>query len=149
MCIRDRHRSKLSLIENGARRLGIDIIRADVHDGKEPNPAWFGAFDRVLCDVPCSGYGVIAKKPDLRHKSPTDTDGLPAVQTQILDTVSRYVRSGGTLVYSTCTVFPEENGDIVNRFLAAHPDFTSEAVRTFSPDTDGTDGFFAAKPHRN
>jgi len=145
----DLHRSKLSLIENGARRLGIDIIRADVHDGKEPNPAWFGAFDRVLCDVPCSGYGVIAKKPDLRHKSPTDTDGLPAVQTQILDTVSRYVRSGGTLVYSTCTVFPEENGDIVNRFLAAHPDFTSEAVRTFSPDTDGTDGFFAAKLHRN
>lgn len=144
----DLHESKLSLVRSGADRLGISVIHARVCNGAQFCPELSGIADRVLCDVPCSGFGVIAKKPDLRHKDLTATDRLPEIQYSILDNASHYVRNGGDLVYSTCTVFRAENDDIVDRFLLHHPDYTLTEKRSFYPDTEGTDGFFCAKLHR-
>ena len=150
----DLHANKLSLIKSGAKRLGIDIIETRAADAREPISELFGLADRVICDVPCSGYGVIAKKPEIRYKDPGETEKLPDIQYAILENCSRYVRPGGTLVYSTCTVLDRENRANVERFLASHGDFYPEdfyvcgkkydALTTFMPDTDETDGFFVA-----
>ena len=114
-----------------------------------------GRADRVLCDVPCSGFGVLGKKPELRYKDPSVSAPLPDIQLAILENASRYVKKGGRLVYSTCTVFPEENGDNVKRFLRKHGDFeltpfsvgalhANEGMITLLPDEYPTDGFFIA-----
>lgn len=143
----DLHENKLSLITDTARKLGIDIIHTKVQDGKVFNPEFEGIADRVACDVPCSGLGVIAKKPDLRYKSKSDIEHLPQLQYQILENNSRYVKDGGILVYSTCTLNKAENDDVIDRFLNNHTDFTiCDGIKnTLFPDTDGTDGFFYAK----
>ncbi len=143
----DLHGNKLRLVESGAARLGLTVIetreadaaKADfLGDGERP-------FDRILCDVPCSGSGVILKKPELRYRDPSENGHLPAVQAAILANASRFLRPGGRLVYSTCTLSPAENEAVVRQFLAAHPDFTlASPPRTFFPDTDATDGFFCA-----
>ena len=140
----DLHQNKLSLVKSGAERLGISIIETVARDAREPNPDWIGAFDRVLCDVPCSGFGVFAKKPELRYKNPAESAGLPEIQFAILCNASAFLRSGGVLVYSTCTLLPEENEKNVARFLQAHPDFTLLRERTLTPDVDDTDGFYFA-----
>ena len=158
----DLHASKLSLIERGAARLGIGIIDTAAADGRVFIPELDGAADRVLCDAPCSGYGVMAKKPEIRHKNPADASGLPDIQFAILDNCSRYVREGGVLVYSTCTVLRAENEGVRERFLAAHPEFEPEPFClgaggevsapsgdiALAPDTYGTDGFYIAKFRR-
>ena len=162
----DLHRSKLSLIESGAQRLGLTIVTADERDARRPDPDLLGKCDRVLCDVPCSGLGVIAKKPEIRHKDLTESKRLPAIQAAILEASAEYVKPGGVLVYSTCTVLPAENGDVVTAFLAAHPefepfDFTFPAkdkavcdivseggMVTLLPDKNRTDGFFIARLRR-
>lgn len=144
----DLHESKLRLISRGAERLGIDIIAPAVRDGSVFDPALAETADRILCDVPCSGLGVIAKKPDLRAKDPDALSRLPEVQYRILETNARYLKPGGVLVYSTCTICHSENEDVVRRFLDAHADFALDpafGMKTFYPDTDHTDGFFAAK----
>ena len=156
----DLHKNKLSLISSGAERLGVDIIKTDANDARNFLPELEGKADCVLCDVPCSGFGVLAKKPELRYKSPATSASLPDIQLAILDNCSRYVRSGGVLVYSTCTVFPEENGGNVERFLARHGEFSlagfeygalsaTEGTLSLYPDTHGTDGFFVAKMIKN
>lgn len=164
----DLHKSKLSLIESGAARLGIGIIRASVRDARDPDPALWGQADRVLCDVPCSGLGVMAKKPEIRHKDMTASERLPAVQSEILEASAAYLKVGGILVYSTCTILPEENERVVAAFLAAHPEFSPvefafpardgenapKDIRshggmvTLWPDENRTDGFFIAKMQR-
>jgi 16S rRNA (cytosine967-C5)-methyltransferase len=152
----DLHESKLSLVSSSAKRLGIDIIEVAKQDGRVPLEQYFGVADRVLCDVPCSGFGVLAKKPELRYKDPTLSSALPDIQLAILENACRYVKDGGTLVYSTCTIFPEENEQNVMRFIARHPEFsltpfkagTLEADQgyiTLLPDEHPTDGFFIAK----
>ena len=152
----DLHQSKLSLIEKGASRLGISIIEARERDARDHDPALCELADRVLCDVPCSGFGVLGKKPEIRYKALSDAAALPDIQFAILQNCSRYVKKGGVLVYSTCTVFPEENEQNVSRFLAAHPEFVTEdfsvgtvastdGMLTLTPDLHGTDGFFIAK----
>lgn len=152
----DLHESKLKLIEKSAARLGIEIITAGVRDGRAFDEALEGKADRVLCDVPCSGLGVIAKKPEIRYKNLADFARLPEIQADILENCSRYVKPGGVLVYSTCTVLPEENCENVEKFLLNHPEFqpldfevggiTSEkGMLSLSPDLHGTDGFFVAK----
>ena len=118
----DKTEKRCDLIKKGAQRLGLSVIEAKVNDGTVRN-AGFPAADRVLCDVPCSGYGVIHNKPEIRYKPLSSFDTLPSVQYSILETSSEYVKSGGTLVYSTCTVRRCENEDIVERFLKEHPDF--------------------------
>jgi 16S rRNA (cytosine967-C5)-methyltransferase len=152
----DLHESKLSLIRSSAEKLGINIIEPSPHDSRESIPDLVGAADRVLCDVPCSGFGVMAKKPEIRYKSLADAAGLPEIQYAILENFSRYVKPGGLLVYSTCTLLPEENENNVARFLAAHPDFSlspftagalsvPDGMITLAPDTHETDGFFIVK----
>ncbi len=140
----DLHQNKLSLVKSGAERLGISIIETHARDAREPNADWIGAFDRVLCDVPCSGFGVFAKKPELRYKNPDESAGLPEIQFAILCNASTFLRAGGLLVYSTCTLLPEENEENVARFLRTNPDFTLLRERTLTPDVDGTDGFYFA-----
>lgn len=122
----DLHESKLSLIRDGAKRLSVRIISASAHDARTPDPSLLGKCDRVLCDVPCSGYGVIGKKPELRYKDPAETAALPDIQLGIVLASADLVKPGGVLVYSTCTLFPEENEGNVARFLAARPDFAPE-----------------------
>ena len=162
----DLHRSKLSLITGGAERLGLTVITADERDARNPDPSLAGRCDRVLCDVPCSGLGVIAKKPEIRHKDLSESARLPAIQAAILEASAGYLKPGGVLVYSTCTVLPAENGDVVTAFLASHPefepfDFTFPAkdasvtdivsrggMVTLLPDENRTDGFFIARLRR-
>lgn len=155
----DVNTKKISLIASGAERLGISIISTAVGDAGSNVPEMNGAFDVVFADVPCSGTGVIRKKPEIRSKKREDISGLPAVQKKIIGNVSKYVKPGGVLVYSTCTVLREENEDVVKEFLENNPDFSPEGfslgsrevpggMYTFWPNTDGTDGFFAAKLRR-
>ena len=152
----DLHSKKLSLITSGAERLGIDIISVKEQDGRRTCEELVESADRVLCDVPCSGFGVLAKKPELRYKDPSVSDTLPKIQSDILENACRYVKSGGILVYSTCTVFPEENEKNVERFLSSHPEFelvpfsvgslnVTKGYITLLPDEYPTDGFFIAK----
>ena len=151
----DLHENKLSLIRDGARRLGLSSLRVDARDGRNPDPALFGTADRVLCDLPCSGLGVLAKKADLRYKSEEGVKDLPALQKEILAASATYLKAGGILVYSTCTLRKEENEEVADAFLAAHPDFfpvpfdafgeRCEGRYTAFPPKSGTDGFFIAK----
>ncbi|MBR3895025.1 MAG: 16S rRNA (cytosine(967)-C(5))-methyltransferase RsmB [Clostridia bacterium] len=140
----DLHQNKLSLVRSGAERLSISIIETVARDAREPNHDWIGAYDRVLCDVPCSGFGVFAKKPELRYKNPDESAGLPEIQSAILRNASTFLRAGGLLVYSTCTLLPEENQENIARFLQTSPDFSLLTERTLTPDVDGTDGFYFA-----
>ena len=151
----DLHEKKLSLIVSGAQRLGINIISTTAHDGRCFIPEMEKKADKVLCDVPCSNFGILAKKPELRYKDPSVSEALPNIQLAILETACRYVKDGGRLVYSTCTVFPEENEENVRRFLDSHKDFSLTAFSagalevpsgmiTLLPDEHHTDGFFIA-----
>lgn len=157
----DIHPHKIDLIRSGAKRLGLDCISAEVLDGRECKEEFLDNFDLVLADVPCSGLGIIRKKPDIRYKDPKPLEGLPRVQKAILDNVSRYVRPGGVLLYATCTLLERENEDVVHGFLDKHKDFTSESFEvpgnfagakegmvTCWPHRHGTDGFFFAKLRR-
>ena len=140
----DLHANKLSLVRSGAARLGIDVVETVARDARELCEEWENSFDRVLCDVPCSGFGVFAKKPELRYKDVEKCKGLPKIQRDILETACRYVKEGGLLVYSTCTLLPEENEENIHAFLAAHSEFSCLRMRTLTPDVDETDGFFFA-----
>ncbi len=155
----DLHESKLGLVRSSAERLGIDIIKTEKRDGRDSDEGLFGKADRVLCDVPCSGLGVIAKKPEIRYKALSDIKKLPEIQYSILDSSSEYLKRGGILVYSTCTVLSAENEDVVERFLSSHAEFEPVEFRVgdkesrggmlkLSPDKDKTDGFFVAKMKR-
>lgn len=153
----DLSEKKVRLIKSGAQRLELKIINALVRDARQPVE---DSFDIVIADVPCSGYGVIRKKPDIRYKYPAERKALPEIQSAILENLSAAVKTGGLLLYSTCTVFREENEDVVNRFLSAHPEFTAEGFRlpngveaengmlTLWPHIHGTDGFFVCKLRR-
>lgn len=122
----DIHENKLSLIRRGAERMELGIIRAEARDGRDPDPELRAKCDRVLCDAPCSGLGVMAKKPELRYKTEKEIDGLPGVQSGVLAGAAEYVRPGGVLVYSTCTLNRAENDDVVDGFLESHPDFAPD-----------------------
>lgn len=156
----DLHENKLSLIRKGAERLGISVIETEARDARTPDTSLAGTADCVLCDVPCSGLGVIAKKPDIKYKAPEDISRLAEIQYSILNASCAYVKSGGTLVYSTCTLNPDENEKIFTRFLREHSEFSprdfsfgdkvsSEGMTTFFPDEGEYDGFFVARARRN
>ena len=152
----DLHESRVKLIASGAKRLGISIIKAETNDAKLLNGN-IPQADRVLCDVPCSGLGVIRRKPEIKYKNPGDFERLPEVQYKILDTSSRYLKPGGTIVYSTCTCSRAENDRVIERFLSKHSDFEpcalgkgltgfeNEYKVTITPEKFGSDGFFIAK----
>lgn len=157
----DVHPHKKKLIEAGARRLGLSCVRAAVMDGKKRSEALMEAFDAVLADVPCSGLGVIRKKPEIRYKDPASLTALPDLQRAIADNVSSYVKPGGVLLYATCTLLKRENEDVVTAFLDTHPEFSltpftlpgpvgavESGMITLWPHIHGTDGFFIAKLRR-
>ncbi len=157
----DVHSHKVALIEKGAARLGLENHSALELDATRFRPDWEEKMDVVLADVPCSGYGIIRKKPDIRYKDPDTMLELPALQTQILNNQARYVKPGGTLLYSTCTLLRRENEDVVRAFLETHPDFYTEPLAlpaVFPENTDGmltlvpgeydTDGFFICRLRR-
>jgi 16S rRNA (cytosine967-C5)-methyltransferase len=139
----DLHKSKLSLIDKGAKKLGIDIISTAERDGRKPDPELIGKCDRVICDVPCSGLGVIAKKPEIRYKELSDIDRLPEIQYAILSASVGYLKDGGRILYSTCTINSRENEDNVDRFLKEHSGYKLIEQKNFFPTTQ-SDGFFAA-----
>lgn len=155
----DLHDMRVGLIEDGAERLGIRIIRAQQNDATRYNPELPQA-DRVLCDVPCSGLGVIRRKPEIKYKDPAEFEGLPEIQRRILETACKYVKVGGTLVYSTCTLSRAENDDVVDAFAQVHPEFSpivqtvpysgaeNSFKRSYFPDENGGDGFFTASFRR-
>ena len=119
------------------------------NDAAVYNEAFAGAgADAVLCDVPCSGLGVLAKKPDIRQKTLDGLDGLVRLQRAILETAARYVRPGGRLVYSTCTLNPDENAGIVRPFLKEHPEFRTRSVECVLPGTTKDDDFLTLYPFR-
>jgi len=155
----DLHAKKLALIREGADRLGIRCIQTLARDAREPNALWNGSFDLVLADVPCSGFGVIRKKPEIRSKREDTLSALPEIQQEILSNLFAFVKPGGTLLYSTCTVLQEENEDVVRAFLSAHHEYAAVdfsvggrcsegGCYTFWPHIDGTDGFFVARLRR-
>lgn len=155
----DIHPHKIKLLQAGRDRLGLSVISPCLQSASERKSEWFDRFDGVIVDVPCSGLGIIRKKPDIRYKDPKALEGLSRVQQAILDNCARYVRPGGVLIYSTCTVLQRENGDVVDRFLAENPQFEAEPFSlpefgeqpgriTFWPHIHGTDGFFVAKLRR-
>ena len=151
----DLHAHRVGLIASGAQRLGIRNLHAAVHDASVPD-ADRPKADRVLCDVPCSGLGVIAKKPEIRLKPAQDIDKLQDIQYNILCVSSTYLKKGGRLVYSTCSLNPRENEEIVRRFLQTHPSFRTVPVLsgtdklerdnmcTLLPHRSRSDGFFIA-----
>ncbi len=140
----DIHRKKLSLIEENARRLGLRCVRTEAMDAAAPPEEFTGSFDLVMADVPCSGLGVIRKKPEIRYKDPEELSRLSEVQLRILRGTARCVRPGGTLLYSTCTILREENEDVVAAFLTENDGFTMTQQRTIWPQEYDTDGFYYA-----
>ena len=156
----DIHGKKLGRIKSGAKRLGIDIIETKAMDAAAPYDELLDSADTVIADVPCSGLGIIRKKPDIRYKNAESICGLPKVQLSILENLSTYVRTGGTLLYATCTLLRRENEGVVEEFLQRHSDYQPEAfslssvgtaesgMMTLWPHKHGTDGFFICRLRR-
>lgn len=140
----DIYEHKIKLIEDNAKRLGIDIIKARAADGTVFDKSLEGMADRVLCDVPCSGLGIIRRKPDIKWNEDNAAE-LNKIQKAVLKNGGRYLKNGGILVYSTCTVDRRENEEVTSEFLARHSEFEKEFEKTFYPNTDGTDGFYICK----
>jgi 16S rRNA (cytosine967-C5)-methyltransferase len=158
----DLHPGKLPQITAAAQRLGGTIVETQENDSTIFRPEWQGQFDAVIADVPCSGLGVIRKKPDIRYKDVTAMEGLPGIQAHILDNAGNYVKPGGQLLYSTCTILKRENEDVVREFLSRHENFTGEDLElpqaitqeepgmlTLYQGYDSCDGFFLCRMRRS
>lgn len=156
----DIYSSRVKLIGDGAKRLGLASVSPIINDATVFNDK-LGMFDKVLCDVPCSGLGIIRRKPEIKYKSPDDIDKLYNLQYLILCVTSRYVKKKGTLVYSTCSLNPKENTEVCRRFLEENKDFVlcdipdaeafgvvDDKMLTVLPHRNNTDGFFIAKFER-
>lgn len=155
----DLYEQRVGLIEKGAARLGLRIVEGRVNNASRFNGE-LPIADRVLCDVPCSGLGVIRRKPEIKYKDEKEFEELPRLQKAILDVSAGYVKVGGTLVYSTCTLSRAENDEVAQEFVESHPEFSpivqpipyadaeSSYKRTFFPEEDGGDGFFTASFRR-
>lgn len=142
----DVFRRKLSLIEKEAVRLGVDIVDAKTWDATRLDSSLFQKADRVLVDAPCSGLGVVRRKPEIKHKKQTaELQELPKKQLTILSTSSKYVKPGGTLVYCTCTINTHENQRVVQEFLKNNPSFVKEESIQLLPNINNTDGFFICR----
>lgn len=136
---------RAALIEATARRLGLENIEVRCNDAVEQIDELVGKADLVLADVPCSGLGVIRRKPEMKYRDEFDFDELVEIQTGILETGSSYLKPGGRLIYSTCTINPRENELMVKDFLERHEEFISEKEVKLSPFDNGYDGFYMNK----
>ncbi len=152
----DLHVKRVGLIKNGAERLGLKIVSARTNDATVFNEL-MGTFDRILCDVPCSGLGVIRRKPEIRFKDPAEIAALPKIQYKIASTSAKYLAEGGTMIYSTCTLSKEENEQVVKRLIEEDglvPEKLPEELQKYSkdgysvtlmPGEINSDGFYFAK----
>lgn len=155
----DLYYHRVQLIRSYSARMGVPLS-VEVNDAAELKEDWIDAFDMVICDVPCSGSGLLISSPDiLLFKNESDVSSLGFLQSAILSTAAHYVKVGGELEYSTCSIFAHENERVVRAFLAEHPEFetvetklpfgsTSDGMTRLFPDVDGCDGFFIAKLRR-
>ena len=160
----DVHKHKIKLIEENKKRMGLEIIKPRLMDATKLNPDFIEQFDKVLADVPCSGYGIIKRKPDIKWKN-ENLDDILKIAKEILTNASKYVKIGGELVFSTCTINREENEDRLKQFLKDNENFetvditnhlplelrhetTKDGYVTFYPNKDSVDGFFIAKMKR-
>ncbi len=158
----DLYKGRVGLIQQGAQRLGLSSVIAQRRDAAKPY-AELPPMDGVLCDVPCSGYGVIRRKPEIRYKPLISVKGLPELQLTILSHGAELVKPGGLLLYATCTLNPAENGEVARAFLDSHPEFEPAPFQlpgverlieepahtlTMLPAGGGSDGFFAARFRR-
>lgn len=157
----DINEKKLRRVLSGAQRMGLTIIETRQMDARAAEPLLFDKADIVLADVPCSGFGVIRKKPEIRFKPESEIEKLPELQLEIINTLSKYVKRGGILLYSTCTLLQRENEDVVEAFLKTHQDYYPETfllpepigevttgMLTLWPHVHGTDGFFICRLRR-
>jgi 16S rRNA (cytosine967-C5)-methyltransferase len=146
---RDVYKKKLDLLHKDAGRLGISIIETGTWDATKMDSELEEKADRVLVDAPCSGLGIVRRKPEIKHKKwEGDLEGLPEMQLRILTTSSRYVKPGGILLYSTCTINKAENQDITMTFLKENPQFVIEESIQLFPNITDTDGFYICKMRR-
>lgn len=149
---------KLKLASRSCKRLGIKNVQFAINDGTRHRTALDNKYTKVLVDAPCSGFGIMRRKPEIRYKKKADVVELPEIQKQILTNAAAYVQDGGTLIYSTCTIEPRENQNIVQMFLEDNPNFQLENIShpliksengeyglQLLPNIDGYDGFFLAK----
>ena len=139
----DLYDHKIKLINDGAKRLGIDIINAQIGDASVYNPDLPKA-DKILCDVPCAGLGVIRRKPEIKYKDFGFVDKLCELQYNILENSALYLKEKGVIMYSTCSLSKKENEEICNRFLEEHKDFRNGGMVTLFPSENDSDGFFYA-----
>ena len=142
----DVHAHKIQLIAKGAERLGLTNITAKLQDATAFCPEWEGQMDAVITDVPCSGFGIIRKKPDIRYKDLQEMAELPVLQKRILENAARYVKPGGLLLYATCTLVRAENEGMVEDFLRSHPDFITEPLPLPAPFPKNESGMLALVP---
>ncbi len=158
----DVHEHKIPIIGSGAARLGLRNITPRHQDATVRVTEWEGQMDVVIADVPCSGLGIIRKKPDIRYKALEELEDLPKLQLAILQNQAAYVKKGGVLIYSTCTILKRENEEVAAAFLEANPDFHTEpldlpevfpengsGMLTLIPGEYDTDGFFICRLRRN
>jgi 16S rRNA (cytosine967-C5)-methyltransferase len=141
----DIHSNKLPLITKLAEKLGINIIETQTHNSQNTLPDLIETADVVICDVPCSSLGVMASKPEIRYKDVSDLSDLYKIQAEILNASSEYVKPGGALVYSTCTINREENQNQIETFLKNHSYFTLEEQKLWTTNNGCFEGFFAAR----
>lgn len=142
----DLHKHKIDLINNSAKRLGIDIIKAENKDTSKLMEEFSGIADCVLADVPCSGIGVIHKKPDIKYnRTERDIEELVKIQKNILNAAATYVKDGGSIVYSTCTILEEENQNQIKDFLESHKEFKKEYEETYYAHKTGGSGFYVCR----
>jgi 16S rRNA (cytosine967-C5)-methyltransferase len=142
----DIHPHKTALIESGVHRLGLKNIQVHCRDASLPVGDWKETMDAVIADVPCSGYGIIRKKPDIRYKDPDSMQQLPSLQLAILKNQAAYVKPGGLLLYSTCTLVRKENEGVVEKFLKERPDFETEPLPLPDPFPKNKSGMLALVP---
>ena len=146
---RDLTEAKVSLINENIQRTGATNITAKQWDATEFDQAAENQYDVVIADLPCSGLGIIRKKPDIKYNQTADSlKELVQLQANILDTVCKYVKNGGTLCYSTCTINKDENENQVTNFLSSHKDFTMVNMEQLWPDSNH-DGFFICVMKKN
>ncbi len=137
---------KIQMLKKRADELGINIIKTKIMDATIFNKNMVNTYDKILVDAPCSGFGIIRRKPEIRHKSYDDVKELPMIQYKILSNASKYLKDKGSLLYSTCTLEKKENIELVEKFLQENTDFyLEEEPRELYPHIDNTDGFFIAK----
>ena len=143
----DLYEHRVKLVSSGAKRLSLGNIKTFVADATIYNSE-LGEFDRVLCDAPCSGLGIMGRKPDIKYKNEDEIKDLPEIQYNILENAAKYVKPNGKIVYSTCTILTEENEEVFDRFLSSNPHFKAISIQTILPSEKGGDGFFIAVAER-